>query len=752
MAGMTEGNERSSAGKAGSRDRAAKPSKGLEEVLANAQDETRRQLQDALEKKKTTGRSLTDILRQDVDRDMFKRIWAFLEKPADEKSGEPSSPDAKKMKDVLVEGGWMTSEEISTGGASDADRYDPAVGRALVEGGALTEDQLADALAQHERSGASVWRILVNRGLLAPKQIADARKYGSLKPASTAEDVALPEMLMKTGLVTEEQCRKAMAEGKATGRDVTQILIDSYVVTRTQLGVGLAKQYGVPYADLNQAEIDPAAVALLPEHLCEENRMLPISVAGDRVTVAMANPNDTAARDMFRMMVSKEVVPVLAFEKDLLEALKREHARAQAQAPAAGAPAAGSPLTRLKERLQGAAGSMQEMATMVERMGVIDLVSSIIEGAINSRATDIHLEPQAYGMRVRYRIDGMLYDVMTLPEKMEEEVLARVKVLSNMDVTERRHPQDGHCSIEIGKKTYDMRAATLPTILGEKLVLRLLNADEVFLGLRELGLEADQLQLMEAAVARPYGMILVTGPIAAGKTSTLYAALSEVDIFTRNVVTIEDPVEYRLPGINQVEIDHRVDRTFANMLRAVLRQDANVMMVGEIRDEDTAAVAVRAAMTGHVVFSTLHANDAVGAIGALRHLGIPPYLVMSAVHTVVAQRLVRKICPRCREPYTPDESLLRAAGLDPQEVRRMIFYKAVGCKECYRTGYHGRTGIFEILSLDDQIKSMVLAGASHDELVKAAREKGMLSLMQAGVRKVQEGAVTLEELLRVTTL
>ena len=752
MAGMTEGKERNSPGKPGSRLLSAKPSKGLEEVLAHAQEETRRQLQDAIEKKKTTGRSLTDILRQDVDRDMFKRIWAFLEKPAEEKPGQPTSPDAKKMKDVLVEGGWMTSDEMSAPG-SDAGRYDPAIGRALVESGALTEDQLADALAQHERAGASVWRILVNRGLLDPKQIADARKYGSLKPSSTGDDAALAEMLTKTGLVSEEQCRKAMAERRATGREVTQILIDSCVVTRTQLGVALAKEYSVPYVDLSQAEIDPAAVALLPEHLCEENRMLPIAVAGDRVTVAMANPNDTAARDMFRMMVSREVVPVLAFDKDLLEALKREHSRVQVLAPAAaGAPAAVSPLTRLKERLQGAAGSMQEMATMAERMGVIDLVTSIIEGAINSRATDIHLEPQMYGLRVRYRIDGMLYDVMTLPEKMEEEIVARVKVLSSMDVTERRHPQDGHCSIEIGEKTYDMRAATLPTVLGEKMVLRMLNADEVFLGLGELGLEPEQLQLVEAAVARPYGMILVTGPIAAGKTSTLYAALSEIDIFTRNVVTIEDPVEYRLPGINQVEIDHRVDRTFANMLRAVLRQDANVMMVGEIRDEDTAGVAVRAAMTGHMVFSTLHANDAVGAIGALRHLGIPAYLVTSAVHTVAAQRLVRKVCPRCREPYTPDESLLRAAGLDPQEVRRMIFYKAVGCKECYRTGYRGRTGIFEILPMDDTIKSMVLSGAGHDDIVRTAREKGMLSLMQAGVKKVQEGAVTLEELLRVTTL
>ena len=274
---------------------------------------------------------------------------------------------------------------------------------------------------------------------------------------------------------------------------------------------------------------------------------------------------------------------------------------------------------------------------------------------------------------MRYRIDGMLYDVMTLPEKLEEEVIARVKVLSNMDVTERRHPQDGHCSIEIGEKTYDMRAATLPTVLGEKLVLRMLSADEVFLGLGELGLEPEQLQAVEAAVARPYGMILVTGPIAAGKTSTLYAALSEIDIFTRNVVTIEDPVEYRLPGINQVEIDHRVDRTFANMLRAVLRQDANVMMVGEIRDEDTAAVAVRAAMTGHMVFSTLHANDAVGAIGALRHLGIPPYLVTSAVHTVAAQRLVPQGLPALPRTLharriAPARGRPRPAGSPPHDL------------------------------------------------------------------------------------
>ena len=341
---------------------------------------------------------------------------------------------------------------------------------------------------------------------------------------------------------------------------------------------------------------------------------------------------------------------------------------------------------------------------------------------------------------------------MNLPQQLQSEVLSRVKVLADMDITERRHSQDGHFAIDVQEKKYDLRVSTLPTIMGEKIVLRLLNPEDVFMGMRELGLESDQLQTMEAAVAQPYGMILVTGPIGSGKTTTLYAALSEIDIFTQNVVTIEDPVEYQLPGINQVQIDPRVDRTFANMLRSVVRQDANVMMVGEIRDEDTAHVAVRAAMTGHLVFSTLHTNDAVSAVDTLRHLKIPPYLITNSLMAVAAQRLVRKVCPACRKKHRPEKVLLAAVGLTPQSARGITFYKAVGCEACFQSGYKGRTGIFEVFRMDEENRNLILNDASHDQILEAVRSNGMVSLMECGVKKVRAGITTLQEVLRVTRL
>jgi len=720
--------------------------KGLDKVLAHAQDETRRQLQQAIEKKKRTGQRLMDILRQDVDREMFKRIWNFLQRPAGERSDDRPTAERRKVKDVLVEQGWLSSEEWEepkVGG----EEYDPEVGRLLVERGFVTQEQLQDALAQHQRSGQSVWRILINRGLVAPKQIADARKYGKTKSRASLDEHARMKLLLRTGLVTERQCQMALAKRKETGRDLFQVLIDSGVVSKRDLGPALAKQIGVPYVDLQQARLDPEAADLLPQHLAEQHRMIPIARSDNRVRLAMANPDDLAARELFRMMVNMEVEPVLAFEQDVLDAVKRHYSAG----PTLGRKTM-TAFERLKARLHGPPGADERMLSMAENVGVVNLVASIVEGAINSRATDIHLEAQTYGLRVRYRIDGMLYDIMNLPQQIQNEVLSRIKVLAGMDITERRHPQDGHFSIDVQEKKYDLRVATLPTVTGEKIVLRLLNPEDVFMGLRELGLESDQLKVLEDAVNQPYGMILVTGPIGSGKTTTLYAALSEIDIFTQNVVTIEDPVEYQLPGINQVQIDSRVHRTFANMLRSVVRQDADVMMVGEIRDEDTARVAVRAAMTGHLVFSTLHTNDAVGAIDTLRHLRIPPFLITSSLISVVAQRLVRKVCPACRRKRRPNKALLAAVGLTPQAARGITFYKAVGCEACYQSGYKGRTGIFEVLRMSDKVKGLILNEASHDQIVAAAREEGMMSLVECGVKKVRAGVTTLEEVLRVTRL
>jgi len=729
-----------SAKKARSRPRrvASDPSKkGLEQVLAHAQEETRRQLTEAIKKKEKTGRRLMDILKSDVDREMFGRIFALLHKPA-----EPPAKGKKgeTVKDMLVAGGWLTEEELN----DLEQRRDVEDGRLLVQSGYITEEQFQEALAQQERSGQSFWRILVNRGLVAPKQIADVRKYGARRLRPTLDEEAVKHVVLRTGLVSEEQWAAAVKEHKRSGRDVLQTLLETTGIRKRVLGEALGKELGIPFVDLESVKPQPEALGLLPRHLALENRILPIALSDRTVELAMANPQNVAAREQFRMMVNMDVKPLFAFESDVVEGVRRYLGEAEA-AEARGL----SGFERLKARLRGAAAADDRMVSMAENVGVVNLVASIIEGAINSHATDIHLEPQADGLRVRYRIDGILYDVMNLPENLKAGVVSRVKVLAGMDITERRHPQDGHFTIDVLERNYDLRVATLPTVLGEKVVLRLLNPEDVFRGLRELGLEPEQLETVEDAIAQPYGMILATGPIGSGKTTTLYAALSQVDILTENVVTIEDPVEYQLPGINQVQVDLRIDRTFANMLRSVLRQDADVMMVGEIRDADTAQVAVRAAMTGHLVFSTLHTNDAVGAVDTLRHLGVLPFFINSALVAVIAQRLVRRVCPACREAYRPDREALRAVGLTPQSARGTTFYRAPGCEACFQTGYKGRTGIFEVFRLSDSIRECILEGAGHEAIEKRAREEGMIPLREAGLKKVRAGVTTLEELIRV---
>lgn len=717
--------------------------KGLQSVLAHAQAETRQQLSKALEKREKTGWRLMDILRSDVDTDMFRRIWSLLQSPAEKATGKKK---VKQVKDVLLEGGWMAPEEWDEA-QKTGEAYDPRLGQVLIESGHITEEQLQDALAQQQRSGQSFWRILVNRGLVAPKQIADARKYGASDLPSRLDEEALKSMLMRTKLVTKEQCEEALHERKGTGQDLFQVLLNSGAADKNQLGQAISKEMGVSYADLKKAKVDREAVNLLPEHLARQHRMLPLTVSDRTVRLAMANPQDLAARELFRMMVNMDVQPVLAFEADIIEALDGFY-KAPPSPAEEGKPR--SAIERIKARLNSASAVDASTVSMVESVGVINLVASIIEGAINSRATDVHLDPQPDALRVRYRIDGVLYDIMNLSAHLQEGVISRVKVLAGMDITQRRKPQDGHFTLDALERTYDLRVATLPTVLGEKMVLRLLDPERVFQGLRELGFEPHQLELVEKALAEPYGMLLVTGPIGSGKTTTLYAGLSQVDILTQNVVTIEDPVEYQLPGINQVQIDLRVDRTFANMLRAVIRQDANVLMVGEIRDEDTAHVAMRAAMIGHLVLSTMHTNDAVGAVVALRQLGVPSYLIPNALVAVVAQRLIRRLCPDCRKKHKPPKTLLDAAGLTAQKASRITFFKAVGCENCFETGYRGRTGIFEVFRISAELRELVLEGATHAQLFEQARAEGMVTLLEAGLKKIRDGITTLEEVLRVT--
>ncbi len=400
-------------------------------------------------------------------------------------------------------------------------------------------------------------------------------------------------------------------------------------------------------------------------------------------------------------------------------------------------------------KTQGPPGQAQPTTTngAEETATAVQIVNTIFEEAIQARATDIHIEPQVPRMRVRYRIDGMLFDVLTVPQLLEPSIISRIKVLADMNITERRLPQDGRLSFHLREQEYNMRVATIPTAHGEKLVLRLLMKSNVLTGLKQLGLEPDDEQRLRSLIAKPQGMILVTGPIGSGKTTSLYAALNEVNILTNNIVTIEDPVEYQLTGINQVEVDTKIGLTFASGLRSILRQDADILMVGEIRDVETATVAVRAALTGQQLFSTLHTVDAPSAITTLGNFGIQPYLIASALSGVVAQRLVRRICPECRRWYTPSAGVLHHLGLKPDQQEWQFAY-GVGCETCYYTGYLGRTGLFEIIRVSETLRHLITAQKSEQAIKAVAIQEGMHTLQHSGIAKIIQGVTTPQEVMR----
>lgn len=382
-----------------------------------------------------------------------------------------------------------------------------------------------------------------------------------------------------------------------------------------------------------------------------------------------------------------------------------------------------------------------------ETATAVQLVNTILEGAVRARATDIHIEPHTPRMRVRYRIDGLLFDVLAVPQALEMPIISRLKILANMNITERRLPQDGRIAIRLVDQEYNLRVATIPTVHGEKLVLRLLVQSSVLTGLKQLGLEPEDERRLRSLIAKPQGMILATGPVGSGKTTTLYAALNEVNVLTRNIITIEDPVEYQLVGINQLEVDTKIGLTFATGLRSILRQDADIMMVGEIRDIETATVAVRAALTGQQLFSTLHTIDAPSAITTLENFGIQPYLLSSALSGVVAQRLVRRICEACKQWYTPNPVVLRQLGLSTT-VAEVRFAYGAGCQACYHTGYRGRTGLFEILLIHETLRRLIMERASEQELKTVAIREGMNTLQQSGLKKILQGLTTPQEVMR----
>jgi type IV pilus assembly protein PilB len=705
------------------------------------------QLNRALQEQSKTGSSLLEILT--------KKRYISMQRLVDLLTHDIPLPFGSKdpdkvLKGLLLDSGLTTEDELQ----KLVDESE--LGKILVDHKYIQPFQLQLARQEQEKTGLPLWRTLINQKFVSPNDMTQVLKDHMYRAKHTDLDELIGEILVNTKQITPEQLAEAQKQKRASRKPLGQILTETQMVSADSLAKALGDHLNIQFIDLQQAEIEPAVAAMLPENFIREFRVLPIKreepseSQTPRLFVAVIDPLDVAIRDNLRMMSGCEIVPLLTTEKALIETIDRVFPAL----PASGPPEPTEPAANVVQVSSEAEVLHQvfpsEIADGREDVSTVKLVNSLIEGAVHANATDIHLEPQAREeLRVRYRIDGMLHDIMTIPQHLHPNVISRIKVLADMDITDRRQSQDGHITMRVGDTEYYMRIGTLPTKLGERLVVRLLNERQIIIGLKQLGLEPEDLNLVEEFIETPYGMILVTGPVGSGKTTTLYSALNEINILTKNIITIEDPVEYQLPGISQVEVDPKIGLTFATGLRSILRQDPNTLMVGEIRDPETASVAARAALTGQQLFSTLHTQDASGAITTLSYLGVQPFWIASALVGVIAQRLVRKVCPYCKEPYQPEPRFLQLLNLESGDDTHAQFYHGRGCDKCFHTGYSGRIGVFEVMKLDEQIRELITSGASEAVLKKTAIEHGMNTLRVSSIKKILRGETTIEEALRV---
>lgn len=620
---------------------------------------------------------------------------------------------------------------------------DAALRQAVLARQLVTPVQLLEATREQEKTGHPLWRTLVNLRLLTPQAVIAIMKQHTDAPEQPlSQDRIVRGLLLRQRGIGEERLQALEAELQP-GQSFVAAMIKRGEFSRTEIGELLSQYFAVPFIDLSGRGVASEVLQELPASFCREYAVVPLIHSLRTLTVGMVNPLEVATIDTMAMLTGKSISPVVVMEADLGNLLDRF----LGPEPAGQGARAGRDVEKDPRRLTSRRMSAPTI-DVSDNTSTVQLVNTIIEGAINSRATDIHLEPQLPEMRVRYRIDGMLFDIMTIPEHLQLPVVSRVKILSELDITERRLPQDGHFDVEVNGQTYNMRIATMPTKLGEKLVIRLLTESNVLTGLKQLGLEPEDLLIFKKLIGRPTGMILVTGPIGSGKTTTLYAALNELNILTNNIMTIEDPVEYRLPGINQVEVETKTGLGFADGLRSILRQDVDIIMVGEVRDQETARVAVRAALTGQQVLSTLHTADTPSAITTLHNLGIQPYLIASALSGVVAQRLVRRICASCQRSYRPSAALVDELGLREHFGEVKTLYYGEGCEQCYHTGYSGRTGIFEILRVTETLKPLIIEGRPEAQIKERALAEGTTPVAVSGLKKIVAGITTPEEVMR----
>jgi type IV pilus assembly protein PilB len=553
----------------------------------------------------------------------------------------------------------------------------------------------------------------------------------------------LDELLLSRELITQEQLDEARRVGGERSRSLGRVLIELGYLQEGALVAILAAQLGLDFIDLSEEIMDPSALAAVPESTARKHNCIPVRFDDDgRLVVAMADPANVVAVDDIRAMAKKEVRTLVATKADVLSAINRSYrldTAADSLAEEASVEIAAEQDLDIAETSASAADAP-----------IIRLVNLLITQAVNDRASDIHIEPGERSLRVRYRIDGVLHEVMTPPKSVQSGMISRLKIMADVDIAERRIPQDGRIGLVVQGKQIDIRLATLPTVHGEKVVMRILDKSSVLLKLQDLGFLPDNFVRFQEAYKKPYGTILVTGPTGSGKSTTLYATLNILNRPEINIITVEDPVEYKLAGVNQVQTNPKAGLTFASALRSILRSDPDVILVGEIRDRETAQIAVEAALTGHLVLSTLHTNDAPSALTRLTEMGIETFLVASALDCVLAQRLARRLCEKCKEPYVPTEDELIHAmfPFDPTDELPKL-YRPVGCTACGKTGYKGRLAVHEVMTVTEEIERLVVEKASSEEIARVSIEQGMTTLRQDGMEKVKTGVTSIEEVLRV---
>jgi type IV pilus assembly protein PilB len=551
----------------------------------------------------------------------------------------------------------------------------------------------------------------------------------------------LGDALVDEGLISPEQLAQATEEQQKDGRSLGVVLLDLGLVKETDLVAFQARQMGLEFVDLADYQVDPRAASLVGEHVARRYRALPIGFEHDLLVVAMADPANVFAMDDMRTITGLEVKPVVSLASDIDAAIRRYGQFEQSAADI---------VTEATTQADDVAADLEDLGAIVEEAPIVKLVNLLITRAVADGASDIHVEPAERDICIRYRIDGVLHEVMRSPKNIQSGLLSRLKIMADINIAERRIPQDGRVGLIVDGKPIDLRVATLPTVYGEKIVLRILDKAAALLKLEQLGFGQDAYTKYEKAFRQPYGTILVTGPTGSGKSTSLYATLNIINSPDRNVITVEDPVEYRLAGINQIQVNPKAGLTFAKALRSILRADPDVVLIGEIRDTETARIAMEAALTGHLVLSTLHTNDAPSAVTRLVEMDVEPYLVASAVDCVVAQRLCRRLCDHCKEAYTPTPAELETAGF-PEEARAQIkeLYRPAGCPRCGRTGFRGRMGLYEVMPMSEAIERMAAERRSSEEIRRQAIAEGMVTLREDGMAKAVAGETSLEEIFRV---